>query len=661
MLGCAADNAGFPGAPALSPPMAPASPNNASSAPAIASETALDMPTTSGSGDMAVPANPGGAVAAAPPSSRPLAPISGGTLLVTRDGRTAVAADPDRDQVAVVDLVGETLLGMVPLQAGDEPGRLVEDGAGRVHVLLRASAQLASIDIQARAVLMRRALCGLPQGIAYDEPADLLHVACADGHLVSLPASEGPVLRDVRVDIDLRDVIATGSGLLVTRFKRAELLELDDSGAVRSRRQPGPLRVTFGENLSETERRQTTRTFDAEVAWRTVVAPDGRVAMVHQRAQVEEVKLPERGPAGDVNRIPGDSPYGGVDCEGIVQSAVTYMDLPGSVNGPLIPNGTLPVDAAISRDGKWLAIAVAGGFQNTSKKSVGAVLMRMGALPGSATDADGGACVSFGTDGSRGGTYGAGQVLGVAFDAQGRLVMQTRDPNRIRLADLNGDCIGCEVYPVDVDLRLAPVRDRGHDLFHADAGGGIACATCHPGGGDDGRTWLFSRIGARRTQLFNMGIADTLPLHWDGEFNRFGELMAEVYVRRMGGAELTEPQLQAMSDWIETLRPNPRIRAAEDPMALRGKALFESVEVGCAECHNGPKLTNNKSEDVGTGGEFQVPSLLGVAYHQPFMHTGCAPTLRDRFDPDCGGRAHGKTEDLDATQIDDLVAYLESL
>jgi hypothetical protein len=72
-------------------------------------------------------------------------------------------------------------------------------------------------------------------------------------------------------------------------------------------------------------------------------------------------------------------------------------------------------------------------------------------------------------------------------------------------------------------------------------------------------------------------------------------------------------------------------------------------------------MTNNTPVDVGTGGEFQVPSLIGVGYRAPFIHTGCAKTLRDRFDPECGGDKHGNTKDLSDAQIDDLTAYLESL
>jgi cytochrome c peroxidase len=93
----------------------------------------------------------------------------------------------------------------------------------------------------------------------------------------------------------------------------------------------------------------------------------------------------------------------------------------------------------------------------------------------------------------------------------------------------------------------------------------------------------------------------------------------------------------------------------------RGLALFQDAQIGCSTCHNGPKLTNNQTVDVGTGGQFQVPWLVGVAARAPFLHNGCIITLQDRFGPWAGGDQHGKTSQLTAAQINDLVAYLESL
>jgi cytochrome c peroxidase len=117
--------------------------------------------------------------------------------------------------------------------------------------------------------------------------------------------------------------------------------------------------------------------------------------------------------------------------------------------------------------------------------------------------------------------------------------------------------------------------------------------------------------------------------------------------------------------WLSQLvPPAPRV-ARDDPAALRGAELFASDEVGCATCHQGEKLTSAGGHDVGTtddGRELQVPSLVGVGHRAPFMHDGCAETLLDVFDPSCGGGdAHGHTSQLEASDLADLVAYLESL
>lgn len=619
-------------------------------------------------------------------ASEPPPPIDGGSLLVARDG-SLVVADRDRDRVSIVD-ADLSDVRTVALQPDDLPGRLVEDAAGRVHVALTGAGEVAVIDLAAAELLGRREVCGLPRGMAYDGDADEVWVACADGRVLGLPASGAEPAHEFQVERDLRDVVVRDGRLHVSTFKRAEVLELDpQDGRVLSRTVPDTLQGPFFGPLPTTAEPQT---MEPAVAWRTLPGPDGSLAMLHQRARVEAIDLGNieeaesevhgaeaaagtGGTAGEAQMLlpppqPGDdSSYGGggLGCDGIVMGGVSFFGAAGEVRSlPPVAGLVLPVDAAVSNDGEWMAIAVAGRpavaavplMAPESADALGVVVVSthgaaatdMCLIPGLLED---------------GGLLATGQATAVDFRDDGALVVQLRDPARVEVYD---DFDGCFLGTCDpnasIELGGASVVDTGHDLFHTDAGGGIACASCHPGGMDDGRTWDFVQLGPRRTQLFNMGIAGTEPLHWDGGMSDFSHLVSEVFVRRMGGEPQSEERVEAMADWIETLSPQPAMRAADDPAALRGKALFESEEVGCAGCHNGDKLSDQRSVDVGTGGVFQVPSLVNVAYHAPFMHTGCAETLHDRFDPECGGGdMHGKTSQLSDGEVEDLVAYLESL
>jgi mono/diheme cytochrome c family protein len=259
-----------------------------------------------------------------------------------------------------------------------------------------------------------------------------------------------------------------------------------------------------------------------------------------------------------------------------------------------------------------------------------------------------------------------GQVTAVAFNpsptARQRLALfavQTREPAGIQVfADETGTSRS-------VLLGGESVFDTGHELFHRDAGAGIACASCHAEGGEDGRVWRFDPIGDRRTQAVHIGLKGTEPFHWDGDMTSFTVLIDEVMVRRMGGPPESDARKSALKGWLFSLRPPAPILAATDARVVRGQALFASPEVGCASCHAGAVMTTNQNAYVGTtdrGHVLQVPSLRGVAFRGPFLHNGCAATLRDRFDPGCGGGdQHGRTSQLAEPELDDLIAYLESL
>lgn len=608
-----ADRDGTPDAPGVRDPIAPGIGGGSSG-------TGSSVPGTPVSAERAPP------------------PISGGTLLILADGVTALVADPDRDAVYFADLQGERLLATIPLEQGDEPGRAVEDAKGMVHVVLRGGGAVATLDGRARTLAQRRSVCPAPRGIAHDRQADLLHVACAGGELVTMAAAAGEPTRRLLLERDLRDVAVSGDRLYVSRFRSAEVLVLSaaDGTVIERRRPPGskaasrPMMTSEGLNLPAAS---------VGVAWRMRTLADGRIAMVHQEASNQELGTENGG-------------YAGGPCKTAMGASITHVDAAGGpTTSGQIMFAVLPVDFAYSADGKHLAVVQAGNM-GLSPGNPGQRLAFM-----SADQLDGSDCMfpqppmpdpevlEF--------RQPVGEPIAVAFDRDRRVVVQTREPARLEIVTHRGGTI---------KLAEASRLDSGHALFHSATGSGLACASCHPEGGEDGRVWRFAKIGGRRTQSLRGGIVQTAPFHWDGDMRDLGHLMEQVFTGRMGGPILTAQHVSALSRWMDRIPALPPLRGADDPAVARGRALFTDPKVACATCHSGALYTNNMTVDVGTGGMRQVPSLLGVAWRSPFMSNGCAGKLADRFDGRCGGGdSHGVTSHLTPAQLGDLAAFMESL
>ena len=387
----------------------------------------------------------------------PPPPISGGTLAVVLGGSMAVASDPDHDRIALVDLDHGTLVASVVLAKGDEPGRVVADGAGRVHVVLRGGDAIADVAVPGGALLGRRSVCSLPRGIAYDAGGDRLWVACAGGELIALPAAGGPSVVNYRLDRGLRDVVVAGQTLFVSLLRSAEVLIVDArTGTVSGRRRPSQAMIP---NVHQ------GAPFSPAVAWRMVPDHRGGVLLAHQRGLT-------------VGVAPSQGGYGGgqSNCDtAIVQSVVSRLSDQLGANAPAAPlrDVVLPVDIALSPDGTEVAIAAAG---NAHAKGAADVIVYPLASLQTPT------CAPPHHDALAG-----AQAVAVAYRPDGKLVVQTRAPAAVRL--LTGGAPSITLLGGDLHA------DTGHDIFHSDAGAGLACASCHPEGGEDGRVWQFQGSG----------------------------------------------------------------------------------------------------------------------------------------------------------------------
>ena len=121
-------------------------------------------------------------------------------------------------------------------------------------------------------------------------------------------------------------------------------------------------------------------------------------------------------------------------------------------------------------------------------------------------------------------------------------------------------------------------------------------------------------------------------------------LLDDVFAGRMGAGPVAEGDAHALGQWLDRVQaPHGVVR--DEAAVERGQAVFMAAEVGCTSCHVGPLYTNNTLADVGLGA-VKVPSLVGVGGRAPYMHDGCAATLRDRFGACGGGDTHGHTSQL---------------
>lgn len=219
----------------------------------------------------------------------------------------------------------------------------------------------------------------------------------------------------------------------------------------------------------------------------------------------------------------------------------------------------------------------------------------------------------------------------------------------------------------------------------------ISCSSCHPDGQPDGRTW-HNPEGLRQTPPLH-GLAYTHPQHWSADRDETQDFEHTIRGPLMGGRGLHKGRLnkplgatnRGLSKSLDALAAytnshkftlSPYAKNGLSPAAERGRKLFYSKQTKCAECHNGPFLTDSQSgkpsrrHDVGTGTvdksetmgtSYDTPTLLGLYRSAPYLHHGMAASLRDVLTTQNAGDKHGVTSQLSEREVDDLVAFLKSL
>ena len=229
---------------------------------------------------------------------------------------------------------------------------------------------------------------------------------------------------------------------------------------------------------------------------------------------------------------------------------------------------------------------------------------------------------------------------------------------------------------------------RGERLFYsADFAfqGQFGCANCHLDATIDGLQWDLEPDGFGKDIVDNRSLenlAGTEPFKWNGGNpdmpTECGPRTEKFFFRSQS---FNQQQLTDLVTFVYSLpyRPN-RYRLPNGELAAaqeRGKAIFERTKAKngqpipeanqCTYCHSGPKYTNQKQVDVGTGRAtdrspvIDVPQLPNVAYSAPYLHDGSARSLEEIWTVFNPKDTHGVTNDLTKDELNDLVEYLKTL
>lgn len=268
----------------------------------------------------------------------------------------------------------------------------------------------------------------------------------------------------------------------------------------------------------------------------------------------------------------------------------------------------------------------------------------------------------------------------------GRLYVANRLDDEISVIDTITDKVVSMIDlggPKDVNALR-----RGERLFYT-AGfafqGQFGCSNCHLDATIDGLQWDLEPDGFGKDIVDNRSLenlAGTEPFKWNGGNpdmpTECGPRTEKFFFRSQS---FNQQQLTDLVTFVYSLpyRPN-RYRLANGemtPAQERGKAIFERTNSKdgrpipdsnqCTYCHSGPKYTDQKQVNVGSGKltdrspVVDVPQLPNVVYSAPYLHDGSARSLEEIWTVFNPKDTHGVSNDLTKDELNDLIEYLKTL
>jgi cytochrome c553 len=621
-------------------------------------------------------------------------------LGVSKDGKTLFIALADHDEVRAVDAATGATLQTVSVVGS--PHRLTVLADGTVAVTARYAGTVSVLDMNAGTTLSTTEVGSDPFGVVEVDGA--LYVAVAgEGDLAVV--RDGAVVRRIVLEHDdPRGLALTGGKLAVSHFSagRLSIVDVDSDAVVDDVDMRLPSRRFFTPNQMD------QLTVDPQSP-SVVVSP--HVECNNDPAQfstgstdlvgVPAVQYYNNGPTGFPAVVPGVS-RGDVNV-GVIVSDDSNDDVQsGIVSEPTGPapaiinplNRTLLADTLVNAP-TAVALADDGALELIVALGSGNVVVRRAQIESGQDSIVAVVDVGVGAEAIALSPDGATAYVWNSFAQTLTSFAVPSEAERATRFGGSGNARSPDPF-TGLITRAAPIETleaktftiaaqalpdnvvRGRTLFHSvDArltqNGAISCASCHPGGGDDGTTWAFAE-GPRQSPALWGGLLGTEPFHWDQAVRDIADISRVTIVGRMGGSGLGTSDMNAIGAWLDQI-PAPAARVtttAPNESVAHGAELFTGL--GCTECHSGADFTDNAAYDVGTGrtrtvretmDAFATPPLKGLAHTAPYLHDGSARSLREVVEKlvvtnDMVGEGVDASGLSDA-DIDDLTAFLQGL
>jgi cytochrome c peroxidase len=213
-------------------------------------------------------------------------------------------------------------------------------------------------------------------------------------------------------------------------------------------------------------------------------------------------------------------------------------------------------------------------------------------------------------------------------------------------------------------------------MYFNDAGlcyqGWQSCASCHSSDGRvDGMNWdlLNDGMGNPKNVKSLLFCFQTPPMMSMG-VRSDASAAIRAGIRNILFTNPQEEVASAIDEYVKSLQPLPSpylVHNRQSQSAARGRKLFFSETLACAQCHPPPLFTDLKPHALGAGkfdqptDQFYTPPLLELWRTAPYLHDGSAATVRDVVLTHGTTDPRGRPANLTPGQVEDLVAYLLTL